>query len=311
MSGLSTNLPRPPIQSFVPAARSSALAERIAFVVGGLLIISGLAHLVVLVVSGGSWSGPLSWRKPTTFGVSFGLTLITITWVSRFLDLRQRTRIVLIAAFTAACTSETLLVTLQTWRGRPSHFNMETPFDALIARALAAGGLVLVVVIVLLTIAAFRSRPSPDSSLLVAVRAGFVALVGAQLVGVAMIATGMQLVLRGDPQAAYASGGFLKPTHAVLMHGILLLPLLAWFLSLVDWAEERRRAALFAATACYALIVGATAVSNLGERRLGAAEFPTKSLLLIGTVSCVAVTLVTVVRIARTTGTPRDGARRP
>ena len=36
--------------------------------------------------------GPLSLRKPTTFGLSFGLTLITIAWVLSFLELRDRTR---------------------------------------------------------------------------------------------------------------------------------------------------------------------------------------------------------------------------
>jgi hypothetical protein len=45
-------------------------------------MISGLVHLGVLVVAGGSWQGPLSWRKPMTFGLSFELTLITISWVS-------------------------------------------------------------------------------------------------------------------------------------------------------------------------------------------------------------------------------------
>jgi len=169
---------------------------------------------------------------------------------------------------------------------------------------------VLVVVIVWLTIAAFRSRPTGDSSLLLAIRAGFVALLGAQLAGVVMIARGMLLVFRGDPQAAYATGGFLKPTHAILMHGILALPALAWFLSLVDLAEERRRAAVFAATAFYALFVGAIAVSNLAEPGFGAAGFPTTSFLLIGTVAYVAVALVTVVHIVRTTGSPQDRARR-
>ena len=45
---------------------------------------------------------------------------------------------------------ETALVSLQAWRGVPSHFNMETSLDAWVARALAAGGITLVVIIAVL-----------------------------------------------------------------------------------------------------------------------------------------------------------------
>ena len=48
--------------------------------VGLVLIASGLVHLVVFAVDGGPWDGPVSWRKPVTFGLSFGVTLIAVTW---------------------------------------------------------------------------------------------------------------------------------------------------------------------------------------------------------------------------------------
>ena len=91
--------------------------------------------------------------------------------------------------------------------------------------------MVLVVIIVALTILSFRANPRVPISLLIAIRIGFVALVGAMVVGALMIATGMMLVFAGNPQAAYTTGGTLKPTHAVTMHAILVLPLLAWLLS--------------------------------------------------------------------------------
>ena len=82
--------------------RRGTMAERVAYVVGMVLIVSGLAHLAVLIGSGGPWSGPVSLRKPTTFGLSFGLTVITIVWVSAFLALGSRIRAVLLGAFSAA-----------------------------------------------------------------------------------------------------------------------------------------------------------------------------------------------------------------
>src|SRR5437762_11734492 len=77
--------------------------ERTAYTVGALLLVSGLIHLGILVIGGGSWEGPLSLRKAMTFGLSFGLTLITIAWTASWLPLGDRSRAWLLGAFTAAC----------------------------------------------------------------------------------------------------------------------------------------------------------------------------------------------------------------
>src|SRR5215813_3529789 len=115
-------------------------AEQMAIGVGLFLLMSGVTHLAILFLSGGTWNGPVSWRKPATFGLSFGLTLISVTWVASYLDLRSRSRALLIGTLTAASAWEAALVTVQAWRHVPSHFNFETSFDAVVARALAAAG---------------------------------------------------------------------------------------------------------------------------------------------------------------------------
>ena len=243
--------------------------ERVGYVVGALLIASGLINLAILVIGGGTWQGPLSLRKPTTFGLSFGLTLITILWVASFLRLGDRTRRWLLGAFTAACMLETALVTMQAWRGVPSHFNLETTFDGLVARTLAAGGLVLVVIIVTLAVASLRANPAVPISLRIAIRVGFLALVGAVIAGAVMIAKGMSLVFAGHPQAAYATGGTLKPTHAVTMHAILVLPLLGWLLSFADWSERRRIRVVVVAAAGYVAVAGVVVMANVTGVDLG------------------------------------------
>jgi hypothetical protein len=230
--------------------------ERSCSVVGAVLMASGLFHLGVLVVTGGSWQGPLSWRKPMTFGVSFGLTLITIAWVASYIRLGRRTRNWLLGLFAAACVLEVSLITLQAWRRVPSHFNLETPFDGLIARTLAVGGGVLVAVIAVLTVASWRTDPQVAPSMRLAVRAGLVALDVAVLVGAMMIATGISRALGGDQQAAYAVGGALKPAHAVTMHGVLVLPAMAWLLAQAGWPERRRVRVVWLAVAGYALLAG-------------------------------------------------------
>jgi hypothetical protein len=229
-----------------------------------LLILSGLIHLAVLLITGSSWEGPLSLRKPTTFGLSFGLTLINVTLVASFISLTNRRRTLLLGVFTAACILETLLVSMQAWRGVPSHFNLETPFDTAVAQTLAIGGFALVAVIAALTVSAFRDSGPLPPGLRQAIRTGLIALVGAQVAGAVMIGTGVRLVVSGSPELAYATGGWLKPVHAVLMHGILVLPLLAWAISRTDWDEGSQARAVRAGIIVYAVaVVGATTISAL------------------------------------------------
>ena len=247
----------------VPKTIPHTRVERVGYLTAVLLLASGFLHLGMLLTSGHSWEGPLSWRKPMTFGLSFGLTLMTIVWVTSFMRLRERTRTIVLGAFTAAAVLETALITMQTWRGVPSHFNVETPFDAWVTRGLAGGGVALVVLAVALAAAAFRTPIDPLPGMKVAIRTGFLILCGAMATGAIMIARGMTLVFDGNAPAAYATGGALKPMHAVAMHAILVLPALAWLLSRTGWSEERRRRAVRVASAGYALLTAIVAVANI------------------------------------------------
>ncbi|WP_410674834.1 hypothetical protein [Amycolatopsis sp. cmx-4-68] len=215
-------------------------AERIAYAVGAVLFLSGLAHAVVLLATGGSWLGPLSMRKAVTFGLSFGLTLASVAWATSFLTVRPRLRAVLLGAFTAASVVEVLLVSVQAWRGVPSHFDFETPFDTLVSMTLAAGGGVIVLTVIGFTAAALV-EPGPDApSLRLAVRAGLVVLLVALATGAVMIGRGVVAARGGDPQLAYTTAGSLKPLHAVAMHAILVLPAIAWILRFSRWPETHR-----------------------------------------------------------------------
>jgi hypothetical protein len=274
--------------------------ERAGYLVGILLLASGLIHLAILVVGGGTWEGPLSLRKAATFGLSFGLTLITIVWVATFVRLGERSRVALLWAFTASSVLETVLVSLQAWRGVPSHYNMETPFDALVARTLAAGGAAIVAIIVAFTFASFRANPTVSISLRTAVRIGFIAMSGAMVVGALMIAKGMLLVFAGDAQAAYATGGTLKPTHAVTMHAVLVLPLLAWLLSFTNWSEERRLRLVVIASAGYVILAGAVTIGNFAGFELSQTPAVMLVLFALGTLTLLVAALLALKAVAST-----------
>jgi hypothetical protein len=55
-----------------------APAQTFLYAVGAGLVAVGLFHLGVFLVNGGAWKGPLSWRKPVTFGLSFGVTTLAV-----------------------------------------------------------------------------------------------------------------------------------------------------------------------------------------------------------------------------------------
>jgi len=262
--------PRPsPARALASFWTRGRTIERTGYAVAALLCLSGLLHICLLVASGGSWEGPVSLRKAATFGLSFGLTLASITWVVSLLRLEGRTHHAMLAVFVAACVLETALVSMQVWRQVPSHFNVEKPFDALVARTLAAGGFALIATIVTFLVAACRANPRVPLSLRVASRFGFVLLTASLATGAVMIARGMRLVFAGHATTAYATAGALKPTHAVTMHAILLLPALAWLLSFVDWTERRRVRVVLAAAIGYVVLAAVTAAENLLGLPLG------------------------------------------
>lgn len=235
-------------------------AERLSYAVGAVLVASGLFHLGVFAVDGGPWDGPVSWRKPFTFGVSFGLILIALAWVTSYVRIGERPRSVLLALFAADCVLEVTGITVQAWRHVPSHFNMETPVNSAVAMSLAFGGALLVVVLTTFAVAAFRRRPAGPTGMPLALRAGFALLMVGLLSGAAMIARGVTDTRTGHQEAAYHSTGVLKPLHGVSLHAVLVLPALACLLSRTAWPDAVRQRIVLAAVLAYV----AAAVGALG-----------------------------------------------
>ncbi|GAA2821060.1 hypothetical protein [Saccharopolyspora taberi] len=247
-------------------------AHRLAVGASFLLLASAAFHTVVLLLVGGPWDGPVSWRKPITFGLSFGVSVLTVTWICSLLPPAARTRALLLGAFTSAALLETSLITLQAWRGVPAHFNTETTFDTAVTRALAFGGVVLIAVVIALTIAALRPNPATAPSMRLALRAGLVALTLSMAAGAVMIAYGLTLESAGRAADAYQSAGFLRPAHAVTMHAVLLLPSLAWLLSRTRRPEAERLRLIRLTVAAYGAIAAlVTAAATVGLTLAGPA----------------------------------------
>jgi hypothetical protein len=248
--------------------RQARPAQRLAYLVGATLILVGLGHLTAWLVLGGAWQGPVSFRKPTTFGISFGLTTITLAWVTGQLQVTDRSRWLLLGPLAVADTVEVVWVATQRWREVASHFNFATTLDYALFLTGAAAITVTVTVIVALTVLAFtRLRAAP--SMAVAVRAGLLILLMAQGVGGWMIGHGVGPASDGVTQGLTTVGaaGVMKVPHAVAMHAIQVLPGLAWLLGFAAVGERRRLGLVWAATTGY----GALVAVSLGQTAAGLA----------------------------------------
>jgi hypothetical protein len=239
---VSTSLPDRMRASLLGYWQQARPYQRLGYLVGGALIVVGLAHLVAWLVVGGAWAGPVSFRKPTTFGISFGLTTITMAWVAGQLRISDRTGWLLLGTLAVADTSEVVWVSLQRWRGVAAHFNEQTTLDNLLF--VIMGGIAVAVaatVILVITVLAFTAmRASPSMAL--AIRAGLLILLAAQVVGGWMIQHGLGLAEEGatDGLTTFGAAGVMKVPHAVAIHGIQVLPALAWLLSFAAMPEQRR-----------------------------------------------------------------------
>jgi hypothetical protein len=214
---------------------------------------------VVFALDGGPLIGPVSWRKPITFGLSFGIVLATITWLASMLRMPPRSRVGLLGVFAAASVLEVVVITTQAWRHVPSHFNISTPVDSAFATASAiGGGMLLVSSAGVAAVAVGRAQPQLSASMKLAVRIGFLTFLVALAIGAVMIAKGVSQARAGHQDLAYTIAAGLKPAHGVAMYGILVLPALAWLLGRTPWPDSARRRIV--ALGCLGYVV-ATAVT--------------------------------------------------
>lgn len=249
---------------------------------GGTLFASGMLHVPVWLIDGGTWMGPVSWRKPIVFGLSGGVTALSMAWVVHRLGSSHRQR-KLAASYVFAMALEVFLITMQQWRGTASHFNRATLFDAAVFDAMALCIGIVVVITTAWTVQAFRKRDLP-MDVAAALRAGLVLLLVGCALGGGIVAHGRVIQADGldqDP-AIWGAAGLMKVPHALAVHAIQALPLLSWLLSQTMMSETRRARFVHVATGGYAMLVAVAVVQMLMGRAPLDPSLPSAALALLG-----------------------------
>ncbi|MCH8291365.1 hypothetical protein IH992_09720 [Candidatus Poribacteria bacterium] len=242
--------------------------QKVLYILGLVSIGSGILHTGVWLVKGGSLAGPVSWRKPIVFGFSVGLTLISIAWVMTYLPKHRVKGWLLSSAIGIAFFGEVFLIDMQQWRGVPSHFNFSTPFDAAVFSVMGSLIVLVEIIVIIVALWSFISLQAASSSFTWAIRVGLALLVVGQIFGNLIIRNGIPKVIdlkTGEfisegVKSAYIFGaaGSIKIPHALSLHAILVLPVLAFLLRFTNWDESQRTRAVIAAVVGYIGLVAVT-----------------------------------------------------
>jgi len=266
--------------------------------IGLLLVASGLAHLVIWAVVGGPWEGPVTWRKPILFGISGGLTSLSLGWAWSKLPSRWGDGW-LAASVAWALLVEVAAIDLQAWRGVASHFNRSTPFDSFLYDAMGLLILWVTLVAIDLTIRFFRQPTGLPADMLLAARAGLVLLVISCLLGIWVSVHGDMQVAVGLEPERYGAAGVPKFPHGAAIHALQWLPMLAWAARRSGCAEGPRVRLVASATLGTALLACFALLQTLaGRSRLDLTPF-TGLLLCVATICLVVPTLSIAVAAAR------------
>jgi hypothetical protein len=220
-------------------------------------------------------TGAPAWLKPLKFAVSTALYSFTLAWVFSFLPDRERMRRIVGRGTAAAFVLEVAMIGGQAARGTTSHFNVATPFDAVI---FATMGLIIMSQTALaawLAVAVWRQRFA-DPALGWALRLGLIVTVlGASTGGLMTRPTATQIAearathqmpLSGAHTVGAPDGGpglpvtgwstrhgDIRVPHFIGLHAWQVLPL--FVLLVLRGLDDRTRTRLaIAASGAYAAL---------------------------------------------------------
>jgi hypothetical protein len=203
-----------------------------------------------------------AWTKPVKFSVSIAIFTWTLAWYFRYLSGRQRAIRIIGWGISAMMMGEITGIALQSWRGVPSHFNISTPFDAVI---FAIMGLMIALSTLFVAWAFILfcvDRPAIPAAYLWGIRCGLAIFLLAGFEGVMMIVHRAHTVgaADGGPGLFFVNWstqhGDLRVAHFAGMHALQILPFAGYLLhrTMSEWGDRKQ------ALSVIALSIGYTAV---------------------------------------------------
>lgn len=225
-----------------PDLASAEQNTRRVLIVGiGLSVALAFPSLIALGLDDRLINGISVWSKPLKFQASLAIMLATMLLLLPLIEARTRAgRGVFLASLMAAITAngEVFYITLQAARGRASHFNDSTPFEAMAYSVMGAGAALLVLSSLVIGVyILLRPRPDAPAGLRlggwglilgsVATLITAFALGGGQIDGPGHWVGGIKTDVGGLPLFGWSrTGGDLRVPHFFATHIMQALPIL-------------------------------------------------------------------------------------
>jgi hypothetical protein len=250
-------------------------------------------------------TGAPIWLKPFKFAVSFGLYALVLAWMLSLSGRARRTGSVLGWVIVVASIVEMAVIVGQVVRGRTSHFNESTPLDAALFSLMGITILVLWLATAALAVVVLLRQRGLEPATAWAIRLGLVVGLVGMALGMLMIGGGAHAVGVPDggpglPLTGWSTtGGDLRIGHAVGLHALQVLPLLAAALTQVPRRlldETARVRLIWIAAAGYAGVMTLTTWQALRAQPLLSPDAATLTAAVLLVVAAGAAAVLTVLR---------------
>ena len=245
-------------QPIIDQTRPRHSYQRIMYRTGVALMAVGVAHIAGLAFDPSGWWGTVSWRKPMNFGLSFGLTLLTFGWILGHTRRRPTFGPLVAWAVSIASALEVAAVSIQRWRGVPSHFNTATKFDNAVFSLMGLSVVVIAIVTVVLLVWAVRDLRG-EPVVWIASVSGLILVLVASGVGSDLIARGNETVAstgQVPDSLTVGAAGSAKLAHFVGLHGIQVFSALTVLLGVGTLPEKTKRRLMLTAVLGWVAIYG-------------------------------------------------------
>jgi hypothetical protein len=256
-------------------------ASRIAWITALLCLAPLLPSLVAWVLDDRTLHGISVWSKPLKFQLSFAIHWITLAWLLSAIHpgaLRGRRLLRIVQAGAIASVLEILYITLQASRGRASHYNVETLFEAVMYfGVMGVGAVVIVLSAGWVGVCIWRTpREGISAGLHHGAALGLVGGAVLTLLTTAPLASGVVDGLGhwvggvrddagGLPLLGWSTtGGDLRVPHFFATHWMQALPVTGWLAQ--RWAPRNSLVWVYAAAMLGLVIVAATMAQALAGR---------------------------------------------